>query len=140
MVVFPEGTRSMSGDMADFLPSLGYLALRAGVGILPAHVKGAYEALPKGAAVPRARDLGVAFGPFLTADWLAELTQGLPSQEGWRLVSAFTQRVVENLRDGVTTSLDAEAVRSAWDGETQKLGPVASRPKPAGRRRLRSVS
>lgn len=140
MVVFPEGTRSMSGEMADFLPSLGYLALRAGVGILPAHVKGAYEALPKGAAVPRARDLGVAFGPFLTADWLAELTKDLPSQEAWRLVSAFTQRVVENLRDGVTTALDAEAVRAAWDGEAQKLGVVTPNPKQAGRRKLRSVS
>jgi long-chain acyl-CoA synthetase len=140
MVVFPEGTRSMSGEMADFLPSLGYLALRAGVGILPAHVKGAYEALPKGAAVPRARDLGVAFGPFLTADWLAALTKDLPSQEAWRLVSAFTQRVVENLRDGVTTALDVEAVRAAWDGEAQKLGAVTSHPKPASRRKLRSVS
>ncbi len=48
MVVFPEGTRSLTGEMADFLPSLGYLALRAGVGILPAHISGTYESLPKG--------------------------------------------------------------------------------------------
>ncbi len=38
--------------MADFLPSLGYLALRAETGILPAHIAGSYEALPKGQAVP----------------------------------------------------------------------------------------
>ena len=35
MVVFPEGTRSLDGAMADFLPSLGYLALRAEVGQSP---------------------------------------------------------------------------------------------------------
>ena len=35
MVVFPEGTRSVTGEMADFLPSLGYLAMRAEVGVLP---------------------------------------------------------------------------------------------------------
>ena len=54
MVVFPEGTRSVTGEMADFLPSLGYLAMRAEVGVLPAHVAGSFESLPKGAAVPRA--------------------------------------------------------------------------------------
>ncbi|HEY2731871.1 MAG TPA: AMP-binding protein [Polyangia bacterium] len=139
MVVFPEGTRSMSGEMTSFLPSLGYLALRAGVGILPAHVSGAYEALPKGAAVPRARELGVAFGPFLSQEWLEALTKGLSAQEAWRLVAAFTQRVVENLRDGVAMPLDAEAARAAWNGEAQTLGVVAARV-PARRRVLRSVS
>jgi long-chain acyl-CoA synthetase len=137
MVVFPEGTRSVTGDMADFLPSLGYLALRAEVGILPAHIAGSHEALPKGAAVPQARDLTVSFGPFLSAEWLATLTAGLPGQEAWRLASAFVQRVVENLRDGVSTPLDADAARSAWDGKT--LGPVAVKARSPRRRYLRSV-
>jgi len=149
MVVFPEGTRSLSGEMTDFLPSLGYLALRADVGILPAHVAGTHAAMPKGTAVPRARELAVAFGPFLSHEWLGALTNGLPAQEAWRLAAAFTQRVVENLRDGVATPLDAEAARAAWDGEEQKLGviqtaargrgPGAARVGPRGRF-LRSVS
>jgi hypothetical protein len=95
--------------------------------------------LQKGAAVPRARELGVSFGPFLTREWLAELTKGLTAQDGWRLAAAFTQRVVENLRDGVATLLDAEAARAAWDSDGQKLGVVAARV-PARRRNLRSVS
>jgi long-chain acyl-CoA synthetase len=136
MVVFPEGTRSVSGDMAEFLPSLGYLAMRAEVGVLPAHVGGSFEALPKGTAVPRARELTVSFGPFLSREWLVSLTDGLPAQEAWRLVAAFTQRVVENLRDGVATPLDADAARSAWNGKT--LGPVAVRDV-RRRRVLRSV-
>ena len=125
MVVFPEGTRSVTGEMADFLPSLGYLAMRAEVGILPAHIAGTFEALPKGTAVPRARELTVSFGPFLARDWLAALTEGLSAQEAWRLVAAFTQRVVENLRDGVATALDVDAARAAWDGRA--LGPIAVR-------------
>jgi len=136
MVVFPEGTRSVTGDMADFLPSLGYLALRAEVGVLPAHVAGSFDALPKGTAVPRSRELTVSFGPFLSREWLLSLTDGLTSQEAWRLVAAFTQRVVENLRDGVATTLDADAARTAWDGKT--LGPIAVR-ELRRRRVLRSV-
>jgi hypothetical protein len=107
---------------------------------LPAHISGAYEALPKGAAVPRARALSVAFGPFLSFEWLEALTKGLSAQEGWRLVAAFTQRVVENLRDGVATPLDAEAARAAWNGETQELGVLAARERGPKRRFLRSVS
>jgi long-chain acyl-CoA synthetase len=136
MVVFPEGTRSTSGDMADFLPSLGYLALRAEVGVLPAHIAGSFEALPKGTAIPRARELTVSFGPFLSREWLTALTDGLPAQEAWRLVAAFTQRVVENLRDGVATTLDVDAARAAWDGRA--LGPIAVRDM-RRRRVLRSV-
>ena len=48
MVVFPEGTRSMTGEMAEFLPSLGYLALRAEVGILPAHIAGSLRVAAQG--------------------------------------------------------------------------------------------
>ncbi len=126
MVVFPEGTRSVTGAMADFLPSLGYLALRAEVGLLPAYISGTYEAMPKGAALPKSRDLGVAFGPFISHERLQELTDGLPQQEAWRLVAAYTQRIVENLRDGIPHALDLAAARAAWDG--QKLGALVARP------------
>jgi long-chain acyl-CoA synthetase len=117
MVLFPEGTRSRSGEMADFLPSLGYLALKADVGILPAHIHGAHAALPVGATIPRKRDLGVYFGPFLTIDFLRQLTRGMAQQEAWRICSALTQRIVENLRDGVTPRFDVESVRAAWNGD-----------------------
>jgi len=127
----------VTGELAEFLPSLGYLALRAEVGILPAHIAGSFESLPKGTAVPRARALTVSFGPFLSVDWLVTLTKGLSQQESWRLVAAFSQRAVENLRDGVATALDADAARDAWDGRV--LGPIAVRTRLPRRRALRSV-
>ncbi len=126
LVVFPEGTRSTTGQMAEFLPSLGYLALKAEAGILPAHIAGSHEALPKGSALPKSRDLRVRFGPFLSLDFLRGLTEGLPQQEAWRLCSALTQRIVEQLRDGQGVTLEAGAIRAAWNGE--KLGIVVGRP------------
>jgi long-chain acyl-CoA synthetase len=122
LVLFPEGTRARTGVMTDFLPSLGYLALRAEVGILPAYVHGTHDSLPVGATIPKKRDIEVHFGPFLTIDFLRELTRGLSHQETWRLCSALTQRIVENLRDGISTRFDVASVRAAWaDG---KLGPI----------------
>ena len=123
MVLFPEGTRSLDGRMAEFLPSIGYLALRSGVGLLPAYVNGTFQSLPKGAAIPRARALAVTFGPFLGIEALRSLTAGLPHQEGWRLIAALLQRIVEDLRDGVTVRLDLQAAREGWDG--QRLAPGA---------------
>ena len=121
-MLFPEGTRARSGVMADFLPSLGYLALRADAGILPAYIHGTHESLPVGATIPKTRDLEVRFGPFLAIDFLRELTHGLSDKDSWRLCSALTQRIVENLRDGVTTRFDVANVRAAWTDE--KLGPI----------------
>jgi long-chain acyl-CoA synthetase len=122
LMLFPEGTRARGGVMTDFLPSLGYLALRAEVGILPAYIRGTHQSLPVGATIPKKRDLEVHFGPFLSIDFLRELIRGLSDKDSWRLCSALTQRIVENLRDGVTTRFDVASVRAAWTGD--KLGPL----------------
>jgi len=126
LLLFPEGTRSRTGEMSEFLPSLGYLALHADVGVLPAYIRGAHDALPVGATIPKKRDLGVSFGPFLTIDFLREVTAGLTQQEAWRICAALTQRIVENLRDGVTPRFDAASVRAAWTGA--ELGVLAAPP------------
>ena len=125
MVVFPEGTRSMTGQMADFLPSLGYLALRAEVGLLPAYISGTYESLPKGAAVPKSRDLGVAFGPFISheqlegADRRAAAAGGVAPGRGLRAADHREPARRCSPRAG------HRGARAAWDGH--KLGDIADR-------------
>ena len=139
MVVFPEGTRSLTGELAEFLPSLGYLAVRSGVGILPAYLQGTYDALPKGSAIIRSREVGVAFAPFLSIDDLRTLVAGMPAQEGWRLIAALVQRLVENLRDGTPIRLDLTSVRSGWNGTALAEG-AGQRPLKSAAKSLRSVS
>jgi hypothetical protein len=82
--------------------------------------------MPVGATIPKKRDLGVYFGPFLTIDFLREITHGMSHQEAWRLCSALTQRIIENLRDGITPRFDAESVRAAWD--SARLGTLVPPP------------
>ncbi|HVC08701.1 MAG TPA: lysophospholipid acyltransferase family protein [Elusimicrobiota bacterium] len=67
LLIFPEGTRTKDGGMGTFKPSLGYLALNFDADVLPVYISGAFEALPKGALVPRARRLKAAFGPVIPA-------------------------------------------------------------------------
>ena len=63
VLIFPEGTRQTSGQLAEFKPMVGILSLETGVDILPMWIDGAYEAMPKGALVPRKRGIEVRIGP-----------------------------------------------------------------------------
>jgi hypothetical protein len=60
----------------------------------------------------------------LDIEFLRELIAGLSDKDSWRLCSALTQRIVENLRDGAATRFDVASVRAAWNGE--KLGSLVA--------------
>ncbi|SDS68404.1 lysophospholipid acyltransferase family protein [Microlunatus soli] len=49
LLLFPEGTRSMSGEMGAFKPGAAALSIGQGVPCLPVAIAGAYDAMPKGA-------------------------------------------------------------------------------------------
>jgi 1-acyl-sn-glycerol-3-phosphate acyltransferase len=64
VLLFPEGGRSASGVLAPFKDGIGLLVTDLGVHVLPVHVDGAHEILPKGARLPRRRGrVTVRFGP-----------------------------------------------------------------------------
>lgn len=48
LLLFPEGTRSETGEVGALEPGIAALARRAGVPVLPAAVDGAFEAWPRG--------------------------------------------------------------------------------------------
>ncbi len=54
LVIFPEGTRSPTGQIQDFKPGVGrLLAGREKVKAVPVYIAGAHDILPKGTKVPR---------------------------------------------------------------------------------------
>jgi long-chain acyl-CoA synthetase len=116
-LIFPEGTRSLTGTIAEFKPITGYLALSCRVGILPIYLHGTHEAMPKGSNMIRSRDIGARIGRFLTYEELAELTKDMPRAEAYRLIAALVQHSVENLRDGTRHAFDAKALRRRWKSE-----------------------
>lgn len=116
-LIFPEGTRSMSGEMAEFKPIIGYLALTCRVGILPIYVYGTYEAMPKGSNLIKSRDIGARIGRYLSFEHLEEMTKGMSRAEAYRLIAALTHHEVENLRDGTRHAFDAKALRKRWKSE-----------------------
>ena len=116
-LIFPEGTRSMSGEMADFKPVIGYLALAARIGILPIYLEGTYGAFPKGSTLLKSRDVSARIGRFIDIDELESITRGLPRAEAYRLISARVRHDVVNLRDRTNVKFDPSEIHELWQAE-----------------------
>jgi long-chain acyl-CoA synthetase len=97
LLLFPEGTRSVSGAMVDFKPSLGYLALTNKVDVLPMYLEGTHDALPKGALLPKHRNIAAHIGPAITYEALKHATSGLSRSEAYRWASLLAERAVRRL-------------------------------------------
>ncbi len=68
LLMYPEGTRSRSGEMAPFRSGIGILAKRTGRPVVPIHVSGGAQVLPCGAFLPKSGEISVQYGPALMFD------------------------------------------------------------------------
>lgn len=99
VLIFPEGTRS-TGDVMEFKSLVGYLALKHEIDVLPIYLGGTRDALPKGALLPKQRELSARIGPpFLVAE-MKRLTAGLHPSDAAREVARLLREAVLALRDG----------------------------------------
>ncbi len=128
-LIFPEGGRSQTGEINEFKPIIGYLALNNKTGILPVYIWGTYEAFPKGATIPKASSIGASIGAkvgrFLEYDELFEMTKGVPKTEAYRLIAARVQFEIENMRDdngsnGKKDKFHVAGIRKQWRAERRK--------------------
>jgi 1-acyl-sn-glycerol-3-phosphate acyltransferase len=101
VVIFPEGTRSLDGEIQELKPGIAALA-RAGVPFYPAGVAGTFESLPRGRVLPRWHAIHVHYGPPIRADEVASLKP-----------EALTGLVQGRLRECLAVARD-EATRGRW--------------------------
>lgn len=118
-LIFPEGTRQTSGLLAEFKPLVGKLSLETGTDILPLHIRGAYDAMPKGAVFPRKRGITIRIGPPLRVADLRRLTLGMSHADAARTVAHLAREAVEALSKG--SVLDLRTLESA--GAVAKEAP-----------------
>ena len=62
LTVFPEGARSLSGELQPLLGGFTLIVRKAGVPIVPVGIDGSYKAWPRGAAFPKTAPVRVKFG------------------------------------------------------------------------------
>ncbi len=89
-VVFPEGTRSRTGELLPFKKGPFVLAIAAGVPLVPAYCAGTFTLLPKGSWRIRSHPVALLFGRPIS-------TEGLRYEDRERLMEE-TRRAIEQLR------------------------------------------
>jgi 1-acyl-sn-glycerol-3-phosphate acyltransferase len=52
LVLFPEGSRSPDGRIQEFKPGVGHLANETGTPVVPMHIRGAHQIMPRGQKIP----------------------------------------------------------------------------------------
>jgi 1-acyl-sn-glycerol-3-phosphate acyltransferase len=95
VLIFPEGTRSLTGKLQPFQAGVGFLALKLKVPILPVLIEGTFEALPKEKLFPRRHPIRVKFGSLL--DPLAMRTQ-LEAQSEREICQAIAAEIEQEIR------------------------------------------
>jgi long-chain acyl-CoA synthetase len=53
LIIFPEGTRTLTGEMGEFKKTFAILSSELNIPIVPVSISGAFKALPKGSRFPR---------------------------------------------------------------------------------------
>ena len=67
LLIYPEGTRSVDGNLQPFKPGvLSLLIYGPNVPVIPTYIEGTYHALPKGQNVPKKHPVRIIFGEPLT--------------------------------------------------------------------------
>ncbi len=104
LLVFPEATRSISGDTAPFKPTVGYLALQSRADVLPIYLEGTHAALAKGKILPRSRRLKAHIGAALAYAELNAKTKHLARKEAYRAATEMIQVAVRRLERGCSSA------------------------------------
>ncbi|MFB3141362.1 MAG: AMP-binding protein [Acidobacteriota bacterium] len=68
VLIFPEGTRSRTGQLQEFKPGVGLIAQELGVPVVPAYIQGTHRAMPVGKTFPRRRGIEVFFAPAILVE------------------------------------------------------------------------
>jgi 1-acyl-sn-glycerol-3-phosphate acyltransferase len=92
LIIFPEGTRSPSGQLQDFKPGVGRLLASHAYQAIPAFIKGAHEAFPKGALLPRPHSMSVYIGNAV------DFSKLRGDSAGYQSVASQLHEAVDDLR------------------------------------------
>jgi len=106
LLIFPEGTRSKTGEILEFKPTVGYLSLSANVDVLPVYIHGAFNALPKGSLLPKSKELEVRIGPALRVQTMSAHVSDMVRSEAYRWISRVAEEAVRQLARGEVLDLE----------------------------------
>jgi 1-acyl-sn-glycerol-3-phosphate acyltransferase len=96
VVIFPEGTRSVDGELKAGESGIGFVAMKSAAWVVPTYIEGTFEAFPRGQKMFKCRPVKVHYGePFVPAQDEAILK----AQDPYAAVSARIMVEIKKLKD-----------------------------------------
>ena len=99
LLIFPEGGRSHTGELAAFKEGAAYIAIRAGVPLVPIALKGTREVLPFGSSEVRAGSVTMRIGDPIPTDQVQLRDRG---------------RITAELRKQITSMLEEHPIAAGF--------------------------
>jgi 1-acyl-sn-glycerol-3-phosphate acyltransferase len=90
-ILFPEGTRSRTGQLGTFRHGIGMLIAGTNVPVIPCHLQGTFRAMPPGAKWPRRTRIVLRIG---TSCQFANLPH---DRSGWQTIAQTLEQSVREL-------------------------------------------
>jgi len=97
ILLFPEGTRSVTGDLQAFKPGVGVLGIELDVPVIPVLLRGTFAALPKGRALPRPARISLRIGKPLLFEALKKERGSTPATDLYRRAASELRAQIEAL-------------------------------------------
>jgi len=99
VAIFPEGTRSKTGELQPFKVGVGTLAVEAGVKMVPVYIKGTENILPRGGRWLKRGKVKIYFGKPVDPAPYIELKKTTPAYDIYKEITEELRRRVEAFRD-----------------------------------------
>jgi 1-acyl-sn-glycerol-3-phosphate acyltransferase len=90
-VIFPEGTRTRTGELARFKAGVGMLVAGTDIPVVPCWIEGAFAAWPAARKLPRPLPVALSIGPALRFDKVTD------DAGGWNSVASACEAAVRRL-------------------------------------------
>ena len=91
--IFPEGTRSLDGELQKAELGIGLLMAKAGVPVIPVYISGTADALPRDAKFPRLRKVVANIGKKIDLNGISQI------HEKKKMYEAIGEKVMDAIAD-----------------------------------------
>jgi cytidylate kinase len=95
VALFPEGTRSLDGQLQPPKPGIGFLVAKGNAPVVPVYVHGSYDAWSKEGGLQR-KPISVIFGQLITQEEIRGLGSG---RESYALIGELIMKRIAELKE-----------------------------------------
>ncbi len=102
LCIFPEGARSVDGEVKTFKKGVGILVRELNISVVPAYIEGSYESWPRAQKYPKPHRMKIIFGKPIDFSQRAEISSRLRNQdEIYKVIADDIRSHVLKLRDSL---------------------------------------